>query len=199
MQLPKSACLNVKMNDSASEACQNHSKILLVDDDQTFCQVLARAMRRRNLDVRVAYSAEQGEEILEQFKPQLAVVDLKMSGASGLTLIPTLINKNPKVRILILTGYASIATAVEAIRLGAANYLCKPADTEQIMSALFSQPEMPHEVPVPERPISLERLEYEHIQRILLENEGNISETARQLNMHRRTLQRKLGKNPVKA
>ena len=176
-----------------------YSKILLVDDDQTFCQVLARAMRRRNLDVRVAYSAEQGEDILEQFKPQLAVVDLKMSGASGLTLIPTLINNNPKVRILILTGYASIATAVEAIRLGAANYLCKPADTEQIMSALFSQPEMPHEVPVPERPISLERLEYEHIQRILLENEGNISETARQLNMHRRTLQRKLGKNPVKA
>ncbi|WP_062265174.1 response regulator transcription factor [Endozoicomonas arenosclerae] len=187
------------MNDSVPTASNHHPKILLVDDDQTFCQVLARAFRRRDLDVRVAHSAEQGEDILNQFQPDLAVIDLKMSGASGLTLIPHLLNSNPKVRILVLTGYASIATAVEAIRLGATNYLCKPADAEQILAALFSQPEIPHEVPVPEKPISLERLEYEHIQRILLENEGNISETARQLNMHRRTLQRKLGKNPVKA
>jgi two-component system response regulator RegA len=154
--------------------------------------------RRRNLDVRVVHSAEQGLDCLDHYQPQLAVVNLKMTGASGLTLIPALLSCNPDIRILILTGYASIATAVEAIRMRATNYLCKPADAEQILTALFSQPDTPDSIVVPERPISLERLEHEHIQRILLANDGNISETARQLNMHRRTLQRKLGKNPAK-
>ncbi|MGY0216578.1 response regulator transcription factor [Endozoicomonadaceae bacterium StTr2] len=174
-------------------------KLLLVDDDEIFCNVLARAMRRRDMDVRVAHSAEKGRAMLQEFTPDLAVVDLKMEGDSGLTLIPELAALNPEMRILMLTGYASIATAVEAIRLGATNYLCKPADAEQILAALYRNPDEPELAPVSNRPLSVERLEYEHIQRILLENDGNISETARLLGMHRRTLQRKLSKNPVKA
>ncbi|MRI32004.1 two-component system response regulator [Endozoicomonas sp. OPT23] len=172
--------------------------MLLVDDDETFCHILARAMRRRNMDVRVASSVNKAREVLPAFKPDLAVVDLKMDGESGLILVPELSESNPSMRILILTGYASIATAVEAIRLGATNYLCKPADTEQILEALYRGPEAPESLPLPSRPLSVERLEYEHIQRVLLENDGNISETARLLGMHRRTLQRKLNKNPVK-
>ena len=174
-------------------------KLLLVDDDETFCHILARAMRRRNLDVRVALSVEKAREVLTGFQPDLAVVDLKMAGDSGLTLVPELSKLNPDMRILILTGYASIATAVEAIRLGASNYLCKPADTDQILEALYRGPEAPESLSLPSRPLSVERLEYEHIQRVLLENDGNISETARLLGMHRRTLQRKLNKNPAKA
>ncbi len=177
----------------------NQQKILLVDDDETFCQVLARAMRRRHYDVRVAHSVEQAQQVLTEFQPDLAVVDLKMEGDSGLVLIPQLLNCKADMRVLILTGYASIATAVDAIKLGASNYLCKPADADQILAALHEQPAEPESIPVSQKPLSVDRLEYEHIQRVLQENGGNISETARQLGMHRRTLQRKLSKNPVKA
>ncbi len=186
------------MNEINTGTAKQH-KLLLVDDDEIFCHVLARAMRRRNLDVRVSLSAEKAKEALVFFKPDLAVVDLKMTGESGLTLVPVLSELNSDMRILILTGYASIATAVEAIRLGASNYLCKPADAEQILDALYRNPDHSDRLPLPERPLSVERLEYEHIQRVLLENDGNISETARLLGMHRRTLQRKLNKNPVKS
>jgi two-component system response regulator RegA len=127
--------------------------------------------------------------------PEYAVVDLKMGGASGLTLVRTLHELDPATRIVVLTGYASIATAVEAIKLGATQYLSKPANADEIVAAFGHMPS--DALPLNPQPPSVGRLEWEHIQRVLQENQGNISATARALNMHRRTLQRKLGKRPA--
>jgi two-component system response regulator RegA len=160
--------------------------LLLVDDDPTFTRVMARAMSRRGLRVSTAGSAEEGYALAEQDVPDYAVVDLKMTGDSGLVLLPRLLELDPEMRVLILTGYSSIATAVEAIKRGACNYLCKPADADDVLAALLSE----H--------ADLDRLQWEHIQRVLAEHEGNISATARALGMHRRTLQRKLQKRPVR-
>ncbi|CAM3556483.1 response regulator transcription factor [Parendozoicomonas haliclonae] len=172
--------------------------ILLVDDDPTFCQVLARAMRRRQLDVRVAHDARQGIESLEEFKPDFAVLDLKMDGPSGLSLIEPILDSSPDCKILMLTGYASVATAVAAVKLGAHNYLCKPADADQILAALECEA-VTDELPEPaEKRLSVDRVEWEYIQQVMAANDGNISATARQLGMHRRTLQRKLDKHPVR-
>lgn len=173
------------------------SKFLIVDDDAAFTRVLSRAMNRRGFEVQVARSAEQAITILEDYCPDYATVDLKMDGDSGLTLIPVLNNANPNMRILMLTGYASITTAVEAIKLGATQYLSKPADADQILAAL-EKVEGDAEIDVQDQPMSVNRLEWEHIQKVLNENEGNISATARALGMHRRTLQRKLAKRPAK-
>ncbi|WP_067866140.1 response regulator transcription factor [Neptuniibacter marinus] len=170
---------------------------LIVDDDPAFTRVLSRAMTRRGFDVQVARSAEDAALLIENWIPDLATVDLKMEGSSGLSIIPHLKEKNTEMRILMLTGYASIATAVEAIKLGATQYLPKPADAEQILAAL-DQVEADAEREVLEQPMSVNRLEWEHIQKVLNEHEGNISATARALGMHRRTLQRKLAKRPVK-
>ncbi|MDO6593361.1 response regulator transcription factor [Neptuniibacter sp. 1_MG-2023] len=172
-------------------------RFLIVDDDPTFTRVLSRAMTRRGFDVQVARSAEDTALLIENWIPDLATVDLKMEGSSGLSIIPHLKEKNAEMRILMLTGYASIATAVEAIKLGATQYLPKPADAEQILAAL-DQVEADAEREVTEQPMSVNRLEWEHIQKVLNEHEGNISATARALGMHRRTLQRKLAKRPVK-
>ena len=170
---------------------------LIVDDDETFSSVLKRAIKRRGFEVTVASSAEQALTLLETFKPNLATLDLKMDGASGITLIPRLLEVNPDIRILILTGYASISTAVEAIKLGATDYLAKPADADQILEKLkYSEPNP--DIEIADKPMSVGRLEWEHIQKVLNEHEGNISATARALGMHRRTLQRKLQKRPVK-
>ena len=172
--------------------------MLLVDDDPVFTSVLARAMRRRGYDVSVARSADEALKLAEQNPPALATIDLKMEGRSGLTLIPQLKALCPELKMLVLTGYASITTAVEAIKLGATNYLPKPADADQILAALHQQsPDA--EIPVAETPMSVNRLEWEHIQKVLNEHEGNISATARALGMHRRTLQRKLAKRPVRS
>lgn len=171
--------------------------MLLVDDDPVFTQVLARAMSRRGYDVQVASSADEALEIAAQHQPLLATIDLKMEGRSGLTLIPQLKTMLPELKMLVLTGYASITTAVEAIKLGAINYLPKPADADQILAALHQQsPDA--EIPVADAPMSVNRLEWEHIQKVLNEHDGNISATARALGMHRRTLQRKLSKRPVR-
>lgn len=170
---------------------------LIVDDDPAFTRVLSRAMTRRGFNVQVARSAEDAQQLLTDFDPDYATVDLKMEGDSGLTLIPTLRQHNTEMRILMLTGYASIATAVEAIKLGATQYLPKPADADQILAAM-EKVEADTEIDVQEQPMSVNRLEWEHIQKVLNENEGNISATARALGMHRRTLQRKLAKRPVK-
>lgn len=172
-------------------------RFLIVDDDETFSQVLSRAIKRRGYETAIASSAEQALEILTTFTPDLATLDLKMDGASGISLIPQLKVVNPAIRILILTGYASISTAVEAIKLGATDYLAKPADTDQILAKLKGSTPDP-DIEIADKPMSVGRLEWEHIQKVLNEHEGNISATARALGMHRRTLQRKLQKRPVR-
>ena len=170
-------------------------RVLIVDDDVMFTQVLARALSKRGFDVSEAHDAVQALSLAESFKPERITLDLKMADSSGLQLIPELLNILPEVNIILLTGYSSIATAVQAIKLGANNYLCKPANTDDILQAFEAQAS--EEVEVIDNPISVNRLEWEHIQRVLTENEGNISATARVLGMHRRTLQRKLQKRPV--
>lgn len=171
--------------------------MLLVDDDPTFTRVMTRALTRRGLRVSSANSAEEGLAVAQADVPEYAVLDLKMDGESGLVLLPKLLELDPEMKIVILTGYSSIATAVEAIKRGARNYLCKPADADDVLVALLSD-KVDIEKLVPENPISVDRLQWEHIQRVLGEHEGNISATARALGMHRRTLQRKLQKRPVR-
>lgn len=171
--------------------------LLIVDDDAAFRQTLARAMSRRGLDVRLAADVEQAWELARVQPPEAAVVDLRMPGESGLVLIERLKKFNPAMHIVLLTGYASIATAVEAIKLGATHYLVKPADADEILAALQREQGDAGVEPA-EAPLPVKRLEWEHIQRVLAEHDGNISSTARALKMHRRTLQRKLAKKPVR-
>ncbi len=176
---------------------QNDRKLLLVDDDDVYCGILARALTRRGLDVSVAYNRQDALVRATATVPDLAVVDLRIGADSGLELIPELLGVNPTARIIVLTGYASISTAVEAIKLGAVQYLTKPADADDILTAIQRETGAP-QVAVRDRPLPLARLEWEHIQRTLAECDGNISATARRLGMHRRTLQRKLQKRPVR-
>lgn len=178
-----------------SEASTDLPSLLLVDDDTTFCSVLARALERRGFAVTMAHSVEQAVPLAQASPPEYAVVDLKMEGASGLVLIKELHELDPATRIVVLTGYSSVATAVEAIKLGATQYLSKPANADEIVAAFGHTASTDTELSP--QPPSVDRLEWEHIQRVLQENQGNISATARALNMHRRTLQRKLGKRPV--
>lgn len=174
--------------------------ILVVDDNTVFNQTLCRSLTRKGLSVLSSPSSEDAAEILNKHHVDGAIVDLKMEGASGLSLIPKIKALNPKCAIVMLTGYASIATAVEAIKLGANNYLTKPANTDEILAALFSDADIdaPENKNETDTPMSVNRLEWEHIQKVLTENNGNISATSRALGMHRRTLQRKLQKHPVK-
>jgi two-component system, response regulator RegA len=169
--------------------------LLLVDDDQTFSDVLARALIKRGYDVRIAHNVTEAENRLENFYPDYAILDLRMPGESGLQLIPKLLETNEKIRIVILTGYASIATAIEAIKLGATHYLTKPADADEIVAA-FDYTSGTDKAFVSEKPLPLERQEWEYIQKILVECNGNISAAAKKLGLHRRTLQRKLQKRP---
>jgi two-component system response regulator RegA len=170
--------------------------LLLVDDDTTFCKVLSAAMEKRGFAVTVANSVEQAIPMAECNSPEFAVVDLKMGGASGLALVKILHELDPNTRIVVLTGYASIATAVEAIKLGATQYLAKPANADEIVAAFSHTPD--GNAPLRIQPAQIERLEWEHIQSVLHELDGNISATARALKMHRRTLQRKLAKPPLR-
>lgn len=173
------------------------SSLLLVDDDTVFCRVLGQALTRRGFAVATAHGGSAALQSAQAEPPEYAVVDLNLAGDSGLILIPDLLKLDPATRIVVLTGYASIATAVEAIKLGAVNYLAKPADADQVVAA-FTAVEGDLTAPINSRPLSINRLEWEHIQRVLRDNGGNISATARQLGMHRRTLQRKLAKRPVR-
>lgn len=170
---------------------------LIVDDDSTFSRVLARAIARRGFSVRTCASAEQAGQLLAEWTPDYACVDLKMEGASGLTLLPQLKACNEAMSIVVLTGFASISTAVEAIKLGATQYLPKPASASEVLQAL-QQHAGDSQTPISNTPMSVNRLEWEHIHKVLAEHEGNISATARALGMHRRTLQRKLAKHPVR-
>lgn len=185
------------MIEEQSPDSEEQPHLLLVDDDPTFTRVLARAMSRRGLRVSTAGSADEGLALALQDAPDYAVLDLKMEGDSGLVLLPKLLELDPGMRVLILTGYSSIATAVEAIKRGACNYMCKPADADDVLAALISD-HADLDSLVPENPMSVDRLQWEHIQRVLAEHDNNISATARALGMHRRTLQRKLQKRPVR-
>ena len=172
-------------------------RLLLIDDDVTFCAVLRRALLRQGFAVAVAHDAHGALEAAERFRPTHALVDLKLADESGLHLIKPLLVLNDRMQIVVLTGYGSIATAVQAIKAGAGNYLAKPVDVETVVAAFDSTEEAPAGEGDP-APMSLSRLEWEHIQRVLDEHGGNISATARSLGMHRRTLQRKLRKRPAR-
>ena len=178
-------------------AGDDRPSLLLVDDDATFAGVLAQALGARGYKVTVAHSVPKGIAAAGRESPEYAVVDLRMPGPSGLELVRHLKQLDENTRIVMLTGYASIATAVEAIKLGATHYLAKPADADEIVAA-FERAEGRTDAPVHDRPLSVARLEWEHIQKVLVDCAGNISEAARRLNMHRRTLQRKLAKRPAR-
>lgn len=171
--------------------------LLVVDDDPVFGGVLARALARRGFMVEIAGGVIDARRKLASRIPDYAVVDLKMPDGSGLVLVEELKRLNGQARIVVLTGFASVATAVEAIKLGAVHYLPKPADADEVVAA-FGRESGDADAEVSARPLSVDRLEWEHIQKVLGENEGNVSATARALNMHRRTLQRKLTKRPAR-
>jgi len=172
-------------------------RLLVVDDDETFGRVLGRALERRGFAVEIATGFDEALSRATVAPPSFAVVDLSLPDASGLALIPALRRLDAGVRIVVLTGYASIATAVEAIKLGAVHYLAKPADADDVVASLGRVTGDP-KIEVDRRPASVSRLAWEHIHRVLAEHGGNISATARALDMHRRTLQRKLAKRPVR-
>ncbi len=171
--------------------------LLLVDDDETFCSVLKPALEKRNFQVAVANDIKSGLILAEQSEPEYAVIDLRIGHDSGLEMVKKLISLDDNTQIIILTGFASIATAVEAIKLGAIHYLTKPANADEIVNALYKN-EGDSSVQINQNPLSVKRLEWEHLQKVLMQHDGNISAAARALNMHRRTLQRKLDKHPVR-
>jgi two-component system response regulator RegA len=172
--------------------------ILVVDDDAAFRNRLVRAFEDRGLAARAAHDHGSALAIAEELRPGRAVVDLRMPDKSGLEVVADLLRRWPEVRVVVLTGYGSIASATEAMRLGARDYLTKPADADQILAA-FARAEGPAEGPPPPPPAeapSLERVEWEHIQRVLADTQGNVSQAARILGIHRRSLQRKLARRP---
>jgi len=172
--------------------------LLLVDDDVVYCQVLGDALRKRDYDIHIAHDVATALRLAREQQPEFAVIDLRIGAGSGLELVKEIAALDENTRTIILTGYASIATAVEAIKLGAVHYLTKPANADEITAAL-QRLEGDSSVLPSEQPLSVRRLEWEHLQKVLLEHNGNISAAARALKMHRRTLQRKLAKRPVKA
>lgn len=166
--------------------------LLIVDDDGPFRNRLARAMEKRGFEVRTAETVADGLEAARAAPPAYAVVDLRLTDGSGLDVVSALHEKRPHARVIMLTGYGNIATAVASVKLGAVDYLSKPADADDVERALLAHPgEKP---PPPENPMSADRVRWEHIQRVYELCGQNVSETARRLNMHRRTLQRILAK-----
>ncbi|WP_426437876.1 response regulator transcription factor [Bradyrhizobium genosp. P] len=173
-------------------------QLLIVEDDAGFARTLKRSFERRGYDVVVAASLDEVRHMLEEQSPGYAVVDLKLAGgASGLACVEALHAHDPEMLIVVLTGFASIATAVEAIKLGACHYLAKPSNTDDIEAA-FQKAAGNAAIEVGARPTSIKTLEWERIHQTLIETDFNISETARRLGMHRRTLARKLEKQRVK-
>jgi len=171
--------------------------LLLVEDDALLRDRLARAFATRGFDVRTAADVGDAETAAAADPPELVVLDLRMPGGSGLDLIPKLLALDPATKIVVLTGYGSVATAIEAVRRGAVHYLTKPADADEILAAFSRDPRSPAGVvPEPFQPMSLDRVEWEHINRVLVDCDNNISEAARVLGIHRRSLQRKLTKFP---
>lgn len=167
--------------------------LLLVDDDEVFLKRLARAMERRGFRPEVAASVSLGKAIAAARKPAYAVIDLRLEDGNGLDVVEALRQARPDSRIVVLTGYGAIATAVAAVKIGAIDYLSKPADADEVVAALLAKPGMVLPEP-PENPMSADRVRWEHIQRVYEQCDRNVSETARRLSMHRRTLQRILAK-----
>jgi two-component system response regulator RegA len=170
--------------------------LVIVEDDPSFGRALRRSFERRDYDVALCDNIDTLKELLGATSPGYAVVDLKLVGGSGLECVKALHGHNPAMRIVVLTGFASIATAVEAIKLGACHYLAKPSNTDDIEAA-FGKAEGDAAVPLGTRPTSIKNLEWERIHETLVETDFNISETARRLGMHRRTLARKLEKRRI--
>jgi two-component system response regulator RegA len=170
--------------------------LLLVDDDRAFVQRLARAMESRGFEVRTAHSVSEGLDLIRQKAPAFAVVDMRLEDGNGLDLLAELSKIRADARSIVLTGYGNIATAVSAVKLGAVDYLAKPADADDVTDALLAPSD--EKAPPPENPMSADRVRWEHIQRVYELCNRNVSETARRLNMHRRTLQRILAKRAPK-
>jgi len=191
---------NVKIGAEAEtrENGFDNCPLLLIDDDVEFCEILARALTREGFNVSSAKNVAEAADSVAITMPEFAIVDLCIGQESGLTAVKLLAELNSDMHIVVLTGYASIATAVEAIKLGATHYLTKPAEVEEIIDA-FSHKNGNTDIPTASAPMSVKRLEWEHMQKILQEHKGNISAAARAMGMHRRTLQRKLQKRPVKS
>lgn len=170
--------------------------LLIVDDDAPFRIRLARAMERRGFDVVAVDSVNLGIEVAHESAPRFAVVDLRLGDGSGLDVVKALRDARTDARVVMLTGYGNIATAVAAVKFGAVDYLPKPADADAVEAALLTDGPLP---PPPESPMSADRVRWEHIQRVFEQCDRNVSETARRLKMHRRTLQRILNKHAPKA
>jgi len=178
--------------------CEQNKTFLVIDDDTTLLRIVSRGLTQRGFKVHSAENGEQAIALCSEHQPEYISLDLKLENESGLHLIEQLKQASPKSQIVILTSYASIATAVDAIKLGAHQYLCKPVDIDELLKAFDQEVENTSTTEVEEKPTSVKRLEWEKIQQTLKEYDGNVSATARALGMHRRTLQRKLQKHPVK-
>ncbi|MCB1341474.1 MAG: ActR/PrrA/RegA family redox response regulator transcription factor [Pseudooceanicola sp.] len=180
------------MADGAQPDLGPDKSLLLVDDDEPFLKRLAKAMEKRGFEIEMAGSVAAGRAVATARPPAYAVVDLRLEDGNGLDVVEVLRDKRPDCRIVVLTGYGAIATAVAAVKVGATDYLSKPADATDITNALLSRTDaLP---PPPENPMSADRVRWEHIQRVYELCDRNVSETARRLSMHRRTLQRILAK-----
>ena len=174
----------------------NDKSLLIVDDDNPFRERLARAMEKKGFEVSQAEGVKKGIEVVKIKKPAFAVVDLRLNDGNGLEIVKVIQNSNPNSRIIMLTGYGNISTAVAAIKQGAIDYLAKPADADDVEKALLADPNRKAEPP--ENPMSADRVKWEHIHRVFELCNRNVSETARRLKMHRRTLQRILSKRSPK-
>ncbi len=168
--------------------------IMVVDDDRAFCAAMAGALRRRGYQTVVAHDYDEALAEAVAWQPLRAVIDLRMPGRGGLELVATLREKLPDLQMIVLTGFGSIATAVEAIKLGAVHYLTKPAEVDDVLAAFERTEPVLLEPPTSNKPTPLDELEWEHLQRVLTDCGGNVSEAARRLGMHRRSLQRKLAR-----
>jgi two-component system, response regulator RegA len=188
--------LNEQPMSNVDELLAADRTLLLVDDDKAFLTRLERAMEKRGFDVRSADTVAAGLSAVEAAPPAFAVVDLRLEDGNGLDVVDALHRKRPDARAVVLTGYGNIATAVTAVKLGAVDYLSKPADADDVINALLATGEAPPAPP--ENPMSADRVRWEHIQRVYELCDRNVSETARRLNMHRRTLQRILAKRAPK-
>ena len=175
-----------------SEGPERHGRLLIVDDDGPFRTRLGRAMEKRGFDVALASGRDEALTVAQESAPDFAVVDMRLGEENGLELVTELRALAPKMRIVVLTGYGNIASAVAAVKSGAVDYLAKPADADAVAAALLNRSE--ESPPLPEKPMSADRVRWEHIQRVYEMCGRNVSETARRLNMHRRTLQRILAK-----
>lgn len=184
------------MTETTAEDLGPDRTLLLVDDDEPFLKRLAKAMEKRGFEPVLAETVAEGKAIAMSRPPAYAVIDLRLEDGNGLDVVEALRDRRPDARIVVLTGYGAIATAVAAVKIGATDYLSKPADANDITHALLARGEaLP---PPPENPMSADRVRWEHIQRVYELCDRNVSETARRLNMHRRTLQRILAKRSPK-